>query len=209
MPNDPDLLTLARAVLDRKPAGSWDKTWDKRGTSHENLSQGEQRSGTAKSVANHSDNPSVPLSHALGDGTPGQAAKSGTALGTSGPYRDVLLALCSKRPELVEPVHWQQATRDAENFLPLWSDRAHALGWTARELFGLHSVPERPAANYQRLARYDETGLLWLLRGRPVVVLTETTAAIQGATAVLTYRKHNKPALRPIGDSLDDFERPK
>lgn len=60
MPNDPDLLTLARAVLDRKPAGSWDKTWDKHRTSPENLSQGKLPSGTAKSVANHR---ITPLSH--------------------------------------------------------------------------------------------------------------------------------------------------
>ena len=153
MPSDPDLLILAQAVLDRKPSGSGTSTWDKRGTSHENLSQRAQPSGTVRSVTNHNDNPSVPLSHALGDGTLGQAAKSGTALGTSGPYRDVLVALCSKCPELVEPVHWQQATRDAENFLSSWSDQAHALGWTARELFGLHSVPDRPAANYRRLSR--------------------------------------------------------
>ena len=51
------------------------------------------------------------------------------------------------------------------------------------ELFGLHPVPERPAANYQRLSRYDETGLVWLLRGHPVVALMETEAAIQAATA--------------------------
>jgi hypothetical protein len=72
-------------------------------------------------------------------------------------------------------------------------------------LFGLHTPPERPAANYRRLSRYDETGLIWLLRGRPVVALTATTAVIQGATGILTYRKLNKPALGPLGDSLDDI----
>ena len=46
--------------------------------------------------------------------------------------------------------------------------------------------PSGPAANYRRLSRYDETGLIWLLRGRPVVALTATTAAIQGATGILT-----------------------
>jgi hypothetical protein len=61
------------------------------------------------------------------------------------------------------------------------------------------------AWNYRRLSRYDETGLIWLLRGRPVIALTETIAAIQGATAVLTYRKLNKPSLGPLGDSLDDM----
>ena len=42
------------------------------------------------------------------------------------------------------------------------------------------------------------TGPTWPLRGRPVVGLMETEAAIQGATAVLTYRKLNKPALGPL-----------
>jgi hypothetical protein len=94
---------------------------------------------------------------------------------------------------------------DATAFTSQWGAQAHAFGWTARELFGLHPVPERPAGNYSRLSRLDDTGLIWLLRGRPVVALTETTAAIQGATAVLTYRKINKPALGPVGDSLDDW----
>ena len=61
-----------------------------------------------------------------------------------------------------------------------------------------------PAPSYSRLSRYGETGLIWLLRGRPVVASMETEAAIQGATAVLVYRKLRKPALRPVGDSLDD-----
>jgi hypothetical protein len=79
------------------------------------------------------------------------------------------------------------------------------LGWTACELFGLHAVPVRPAANYSRLSRYDETGLIWLLQGRPVVAMTEETATIQGASSHLVYRKHNKPALGPLGDSLHDM----
>ena len=97
-------------------------------------------------------------------------------------------------------------SRGRSAVLGRWGEQAQALGWTARELFGLHTVPERPAANYRRLSRYDETGLVWLLRGQAVIALTETIAAIlQGATAVLTYRKLNKPALGPLGDSLDDM----
>jgi hypothetical protein len=39
-----------------------------------------------------------------------------------------------------------------------------------------------------------------------VVALTEATAAIQGPTgAVTVYRRFNKPALGPLGDSLDDL----
>jgi len=33
------------------------------------------------------------------------------------------------------------------------------------------------------------------------------TASIKGATGNITvYRKHNKPALGPVGDSLEDFK---
>jgi hypothetical protein len=40
-----------------------------------------------------------------------------------------------------------------------------------------------------------------------VVALTEITAAIENASGNVTvYRKHNKPALGPVGDSLDDLE---
>jgi len=66
-------------------------------------------------------------------------------------------------------------------------------------------VPNTPTPSYRRLSRYDETGLIWLLRGRPVVALTDATAAIQNAASSITvYRRDNKPALGPLGDSLDD-----
>jgi hypothetical protein len=120
-------------------------------------------------------------------------------------YGHLLNKLRSECPDLIEHEQWQQAIRDAEIFLAIWGTQAQALGWTERELFGLHPVPERPAAAYRRLSRYDETGLIWLLRGRPVVALTATEAAIQGATAVLMYCKLNKPAFGSIGDSLDDM----
>ncbi len=82
-----------------------------------------------------------------------------------------------------------------------------ALGWDSRDLFGLHTPPADPHPSYSRLSRYDETGLIWLLQGRPVIALTADTAAIESPRtgSVLTYRKHNKPALGPVGDSLDDF----
>ena len=84
--------------------------------------------------------------------------------------------------------------------------QAHALGWTEPELFGLDAVPAHPPATYSRLSRYDETGLIWLLQDRPVVALTESEAVIRGHRgATLTYRKHNKPALGPLGDCLDDM----
>jgi hypothetical protein len=123
-----------------------------------------------------------------------------------GPYASVLGALERRCPDHLDAADWQQAIHDANSFLATWGAQAHTLGWTARELFGLHPVPERPAPSYRRLSRYDETGLIWLLRGRPVVALTASEAVIRAHSgATITYRKHNKPALGPLGDCLDDM----
>src|SRR5215468_10963615 len=62
-----------------------------------------------------------------------------------------------------------------------------------------------PGPKYQRLSRYDQTGLVWLLQGRRVVELTQDKAVIETATGTVSYRRYNKPALGPLGDSLDDF----
>lgn len=107
-------------------------------------------------------------------------------------------------PAYIEAADWQQAVEDGRRFLATWGKNAEALGWTSRELFALHTPPERPPASYQRLSRCDETGLIWLLQGRPVVVLTTETAAIQTASnGILTHLKYRKPALGPAGDSLE------
>jgi hypothetical protein len=119
------------------------------------------------------------------------------------PYASALAELCAKCPACVPEDRWHRAIADATTFTTNWGAEAQAFGWTAGDLFGLHPVPAHPTPTFQRLSRYDETGLIWLLRGRAVVALTETNAAIQGTTAVLTYRKINKPALGPVGDSLE------
>jgi hypothetical protein len=116
-------------------------------------------------------------------------------------------ALVADRPALVPVDRWQQAVADGQQFLARWGAQAEALGWTAADLFGLHIPPAKPHPSYSRLSRYDETGLIWLLQGRPVVALTEALAAIENPTgSITTYRRHNKPALGPLGDSLDDFQ---
>jgi hypothetical protein len=108
---------------------------------------------------------------------------------------------CNKR--------WYGA-EDGRRFLARRGDRARALGWTSRDLFGLLTVPEHAKPSFNRLSRYDETGLIWLLEGRKVLALTEATASIRNPnTGNLTvYRCHNKPALGPVGDSLDDLDPP-
>jgi hypothetical protein len=122
------------------------------------------------------------------------------------PYADALDRLKSECPEYVDVGRCRQCLDDAHRFLAEWGDTALALGWTADELFGLHEPPAQPRPSYSRLSRYDCTGLIWMLEGKAVVALTATTAAMRHPSgAITTYRKLNKPALGPLGDSLDDF----
>jgi hypothetical protein len=116
-------------------------------------------------------------------------------------------ALEARCPDHVPVERWEQAVEDGKRFLAKWGTQAEALGWTSADLFGLAPVPEQPHPSYRRLSRYDCTGLIWLLQGRPVVALTEATAAIENPTgSIATYRRFNRPALGPVGDSLDDLK---
>jgi hypothetical protein len=72
---------------------------------------------------------------------------------------------------------------------PALITQAETFGWTSNDL-GLALVLDDPRSSYRRMSRYDLTGLVWLLRGRSVVALTQTTATIQ---------------LGPLGDSLGDL----
>ena len=86
------------------------------------------------------------------------------------------------RPNAIDAVRWHIMLEDAQAFLETWGAQAERLGWTAADLFGLH--PTAP------LARYDCMGLVWLLRERPVVALTESEATIRANSgATLTFRR--------------------
>jgi hypothetical protein len=136
----------------------------------------------------------------------GPASKRGSE---QNPYGSTIAALEARCPDLVPDARWQAAVEDGRRFLARWGEQTEALGWTARDLFGLQTPPAKPHPSYSRLSRYDETGLIWLLQGRPVVALTEASVAIQSSTGAITiYRRHNRPALGPIGDSLDDLKPP-
>jgi hypothetical protein len=91
-------------------------------------------------------------------------------------------------PAAVDHDRWLQAREDAGAFLETWGEQAAALGWTAEDLFGLHpTVP---------MARHDAMGLVWLLRGRPVVAMTESTATIKSPTGGLVTYYRGTPAGR-------------
>jgi hypothetical protein len=119
-----------------------------------------------------------------------------------GSYASALATLRTNCPAHVPDDRWHQAIVNATAFTTKWGAQAHALGWTERELFGLHPVPEQPNVNYSRLSRLDETGLIWLLQDRPVVALTAMEAIMrcQGG-ATLVYRRQLAPGL--IGDSTN------
>jgi len=72
----------------------------------------------------------------------------------------------------------------------LWGDWVQ--GFEQRQNFYSldESAGREPAASYSRLLRYDVTGLIWLLRGRPVIALTASEAAMRGDSgAIAVYRR--------------------
>ena len=117
-------------------------------------------------------------------------------------WRD-LDALEVECPAYVEAKRWRQAVEDGRRFLAEWGEKAVALGWTANDLFGLAPIPTALKPSFERLSRYDLTGLVWLLSGRRVIAMTDSTAAIGTASG---GNLTSKPALGPLGDSLDDFQ---
>ena len=208
---------LALSILQKKR----DTAWDTHGTAGQNrletVSHGENRLGTPILQLNHADSQGVPLSQSQGagqwDSLRSASKKVGHPLGQHSPntrvpiYDRVFTALRERCPDHVHEPRWRLAIDDAHRFLTRWGEQAEALGWTTRELFGLHEVPVNPSPSNQRLSRHDQTGLVWLLQGCPVMALTQTTAAIRMPSgSVLTYRKRGKPALGPLGNSIDDFE---
>ena len=101
------------------------------------------------------------------------------------------LAELEKRcPDHVDVGAWQTCISDGKRFLRTWGEQAEAFGWTSRDLFGLGPVPAQPHWNYRRLGRCDLIGLCWLLNGRPVVAITESSAVIRSLTgSILTWKK--------------------
>ena len=88
-------------------------------------------------------------------------------------YASALAVLRAECPAYVDAADWQQAIEDGHRFVTQWGKQAEALGWTTAHLLGLHTPPETSVPKYRRLARYEQTGLIWLLHGRPVIALTE------------------------------------
>ena len=125
-----------------------------------------------------------------------------------GRYRKAFTFLLVEPPAHISVERWQQAVEDGRSFLHKWGEQAELLDWDSRDLFGLDIPPADPHPSYSRLSRYDNTGLCWLLQGKEVIAMTADTATIRNPStgAITIYRRFNKPALGPVGDSLDDFK---
>jgi hypothetical protein len=55
------------------------------------------------------------------------------------PYAVTFAALEGRCPNYVDHARWQQCVADARQFLAQWGQQAYDLGWTVRDLFGLHT----------------------------------------------------------------------
>ena len=89
-------------------------------------------------------------------------------------------------PSDVPPKRWLRFIDDCGHFIDKgWASRAIELGWTAFDLFGCdRSKP---------FARIDKYGLLWVLEGRQLRILTADTAVINtvsGPTVTFYRRPH-------------------
>jgi hypothetical protein len=98
-------------------------------------------------------------------------------------YADAFAKLLAKAPADVPAKRWHRCIIVAVEFLDQWGEQAARLGWGPEELFGLDPVAP--------LARYDNMGMLWLLKGERVVALTETEARLSGLAC---YRKASRNA---------------
>ena len=100
--------------------------------------------------------------------------KHGTRRPISGPeeWRDGFdKQISSPAPKGITSIRWQRFIQDAATFMEDWAEKAHAHGWTAVDVFGLH--PLAPAH------RPDAAGLVWLLSGHQIAAMSESGAIIR------------------------------
>lgn len=85
-------------------------------------------------------------------------------------FAEAFARLQQSCPAGVPEARWRQFIDDGGLFLDRWGAEALEFGWTVRDVFGLdHGKP---------LARLDRMGLVWLLKGRQVVALTDRAARL-------------------------------
>ena len=148
------------------------------------------------------------VSQAGGPGDPGTRPTSATLATLAGPeavptlftpaprsgieewQRGVSQLDVQRPPKGVPQACWHKFVANAARFLAgPFAEQAVGLGWSGLDLFGCDR--DRP------FARIDQLGLLWLLDGGRVMVLTANTATIKTSNgSILTYRRRsgNEPS---------------
>ena len=91
-------------------------------------------------------------------------------------YEQPFKALQSTCPAEVPKDRWLRCLDDARPFFKRWGQQAQRLGWSPQDLMGLH--PTAP------LARHDQMGLLWALRGQTVTDLGAKAARLSGGLSL-------------------------
>jgi hypothetical protein len=88
---------------------------------------------------------------------------------------------------------WRQLLLDADSFFQRWAERAELLGWSDKDLIGVH--PTAPAV------RYEAMGLVLLIRGGNLVEMDERAAVLRSpGGSLLTYRRLANPNAIPLWD---------
>ena len=85
-------------------------------------------------------------------------------------------------PASVRPPRWDRLQLDAAEFIETWATQAAALGWSTYDVFGANRT--------KPIERVDQAGLVVLINGRELAVLTDSEAVIGTRTSAgLTYRR--------------------
>ncbi len=103
---------------------------------------------------------------------------------------DLLAMAC---PASCPAEQWKVLREDAYTFLRDHAARAHEVGWTVLDLFGVH--PVKP------WVRFDHMGLVPLLNGDRVTAISEIEAVIEkpsGARATFRRRGQMPSEARPV-----------
>ena len=91
-------------------------------------------------------------------------------------YAKAFVDLLARQPDNVPDDRWRHCLDDSRVFFERWGGQAQKLGWTARDLLGLHAVAP--------MSRYDVMGLLWSLKGERVVEFGAKMAKLSGGLTV-------------------------
>jgi hypothetical protein len=79
-------------------------------------------------------------------------------------------------PPGVHPGRWHAVIKGMGHFIDQWAGKAHALGWSPAELFGLDPVAP--------LLRLDRLGVAFLMAGREVIAVTADEITVRQGRAV-------------------------